>query len=210
MKALQRREREIARTREDIIEAASRAFVERGLHETTMQDIAREAGYTAASLYTYFRSKQEIIEAVGDMLTAEFLSVFDEPMPSNLSFAQRFELLVTRHLALIDKRRALIVSFHTGEGGQGCEGHTHGQTFHENFERRIAGVADWFKQNAKPEDLGGHPPELAARVLVGMGFGLLHESFPHGGGRLASHASLLTEIFFRGISGPPKVGAKRK
>jgi AcrR family transcriptional regulator len=79
MKAPQRREREIARTREDIVEAANRAFVEVGVHDATMQDIAREAGYTAASLYTYFRSKQEIVEAVMDQLTTEFLQVFEQP-----------------------------------------------------------------------------------------------------------------------------------
>ena len=44
MKAPQRREREIARTREDIVDAASRAFVEIGVHDATMQDIAAEAG----------------------------------------------------------------------------------------------------------------------------------------------------------------------
>jgi len=48
MKAPQRREREIARTREDIVEAASRAFVQIGVRDATMQDIAAEAGYTAA------------------------------------------------------------------------------------------------------------------------------------------------------------------
>jgi len=52
------------------------------VHDATMQDIAREAGYTAASLYTYFRSKQEIVEAVMDQLTTEFLQVFEQPLPA--------------------------------------------------------------------------------------------------------------------------------
>jgi len=60
MKAPQRREtRDRAHPRETSSRQPTRAFVEIGVHDATMQDIAREAGYTAASLYTYFRSKQE-------------------------------------------------------------------------------------------------------------------------------------------------------
>jgi AcrR family transcriptional regulator len=210
MNAPQRREREIARTRQDIIEAAIRAFVEQGVHATTMQDIAREAGYTAASLYTYFKSKQEITKAVSDMLTAEFMCVFDEPVPSNLSFPQRFELVLARHLAVIEKRRALMLSFHNDDTGIACDANSHAHTFHENFERRILGLADWLKKNAKPEDLGGHPPELVARFFVGTVFGLLHGAMTQRDERLTDRVPLLCDFFFHGVSGSSKAGAKRK
>jgi AcrR family transcriptional regulator len=211
MKAPQRREREIARTRDDIVEAASRAFVQIGVHDATMQDIAREAGYTAASLYTYFRSKQEIIEAVMGQLTGEFLRVFDQPLPGNLTFRQRFEMVLLRHLEIIEKRREIFLSFHTAEAASGhCPGGTHGQAFHENFERRISGLTDWLKRNAKPEELGGHDPELVARILVGMVFGLLHGWVAKAQGGLADHAPLLLDFFFHGVSGIPKAGAKKR
>jgi AcrR family transcriptional regulator len=202
MQAPQRREREIARTREDIVEAASRAFVEIGVHDATMQDIAREAGYTAASLYTYFRSKQEIVEAVMDLLTAEFLRVFEQPLPGNLTFPQRFEILLVRQLELVEKRRALMLTFHSAEAESGrCPGGSHGQSFHENFERRILGLADWMKRNAKPEE----------RLLVGMVFGLLHGWVARSEqGNLADRAPLVRDFFFHGVSGNPKAGAKRK
>jgi AcrR family transcriptional regulator len=211
MKAPQRREREIARTREDIVEAANRAFVEVGVHDATMQDIAREAGYTAASLYTYFRSKQEIVEAVMDQLTTEFLQVFEQPLPGNLTFPQRFDIVLLRHLELIEKRRTLMLSFHTAEAESGhCPGDTHGQSFHDNFERRIIGLADWFKKNAKPEEIGGHNPEMVARLLMGMGFGLLHGWVAKAEGSLADRAPLLRDFFFHGVSGNPKAGAKKR
>jgi AcrR family transcriptional regulator len=211
MKAPQRREREIARTREDIVEAAGRAFVEVGVHDATMQNIAREAGYTAASLYTYFRSKQEIVEAVMGQLTAEFLHVFDQPLPSNLTFFQRFEIVLVRQLQLIETRRELFLSFHTAEAASGhCPAGSHGEPFHENFERRIFGLADWLKRNAKPEEIGGHDPELVARLLVGMVFGLLHAWVAKAPGSLTDRAPLLRDFFFHGVSGNLKAGAKRK
>jgi outer membrane protein TolC len=210
MKAPQRREREIARTREDIVEAACRAFIKVGVHEATMHDIAAEAGYTAASLYTYFRSKHEIVEAVMELLTAEFLQVLDTPLPSNLSFSQRLEMMMMRHMELMEKRRALMLSFHSNPGGGGCPGDTHGQDFHQNFERRILGLADWIRRNATPEELGGHDPELAARLLVGMGFGLLHDAVVSEPGRLIGFVPVLHNFFFHGIAGASKTGAKKK
>lgn len=46
-----------------ILEAAIACFAENGFHETKMQDICRESGLSAGAVYSYFRSKEEIIEA---------------------------------------------------------------------------------------------------------------------------------------------------
>ena len=193
------------------MEAAGRAFVEVGVHDATMQDIASEAGYTAASLYTYFRSKQEIVEAVLDQLTTEFLRVFEQPLPSNLTFPQRFEILLVRQLELVERRRALMLTFHSAEADSGhCPGNSHGQSFHQNFERRILGLADWMRKNAKPEEIGGYDPEVVARLLVGMVFGLLHGWVAKAQGSLADRAPLLRDFFFHGVSGNAKAGAKKK
>jgi AcrR family transcriptional regulator len=212
MKAGQRREREIAHARTDILDAAIKAFASTGLNNTTMQDIAREAGYTAASLYTYFKSKQEIVDAMVTLLTDEYIQVFDQPVPSGLSFRQRFELVLHRQLELVDKRHNAFVGFlsdHTNESI--CKGDETGRAFHENFERRIGRLATWLKENAKPDDIGGHPPDILARTLFGMAFGLLHrwgdedknESF-------IKYAPLITDLFFDGVSGKFKPGARKK
>ena len=212
MKVVQRREREIAHARTDIVEAAIRAFARVGLNNATMQDIAREAGYTAASLYTYFKSKQEIVDAMVTQLTDEYVHVFDEPIPSALSFRQRFELLLQRQLELAEKRHNVFVGFlsdHTNESM--CASDETGRAFHDNFERRIERLASWLKANATSDDLGGHSPDLLARTLFGMAFGLLHRW-----GAEKNHepfirfASLITDLFFDGVSGKSKPGARKK
>jgi AcrR family transcriptional regulator len=212
MKAGQRREREIAHARTDILEAAIAAFARVGLHNATMQDIAREAGYTAASLYTYFKSKQEIVDAMVSLLTDEYIRVFDEPVPSGLSFRQRFELVLQRQLDLAETRHNVFVGFlsdHTNESM--CASDEAGRAFHDTFERRIERLSAWLKANATAEDLGGHAPELLARTLFGMAFGLMHrwgaektrEPF-------VKYAPLITELFFHGVSGKSKPGARKK
>lgn len=50
--------------RGSILAAAERLFAEKGIEGTTMDDIAREAEYSKATLYVYFQSKEEIINAI--------------------------------------------------------------------------------------------------------------------------------------------------
>ncbi len=47
--------------REHIASAASKLFMEKGIGATSMDDIAKAAGYSKATLYVYFENKEEII-----------------------------------------------------------------------------------------------------------------------------------------------------
>lgn len=47
--------------RENIASAASVLFMEKGIISTSMDDIAKAAGYSKATLYVYFENKEEII-----------------------------------------------------------------------------------------------------------------------------------------------------
>ena len=50
--------------RGSILAAAERLFAEKGTEKTTMDDIAKEAEYSKATLYVYFQSKEETIGAI--------------------------------------------------------------------------------------------------------------------------------------------------
>ena len=47
--------------RENIVSAAATLFMERGIAATSMDDIAKAAGYSKATLYVYFENKEEIV-----------------------------------------------------------------------------------------------------------------------------------------------------
>ena len=51
--------REIARSR--ILLASIKIFHEKGYHGSTMNEIAREVGVSKGTLYTYFKSKEDIL-----------------------------------------------------------------------------------------------------------------------------------------------------
>lgn len=47
--------------RENIVAAASTLFMEKGIAATSMDNIAKSAGYSKATLYVYFENKEEIV-----------------------------------------------------------------------------------------------------------------------------------------------------
>jgi len=63
---------------EQIMQAAKRLFLEHGVATTTMDAVAREAGVSKATLYSYFRSRDElfgaVVEALDDRFTASLIS----------------------------------------------------------------------------------------------------------------------------------------
>src|ERR1700755_1038957 len=58
------REEILAYKRERILEEAVKLFYERGFSGTTLDDIATELGVTKPFIYTHFRSKVELLEAI--------------------------------------------------------------------------------------------------------------------------------------------------
>jgi AcrR family transcriptional regulator len=49
-----------------ILQAAETCFARQGFHQTTIQDVIRESGLSAGCIYSYFASKEELIQAIGD------------------------------------------------------------------------------------------------------------------------------------------------
>ena len=52
------------KTRNKLIDVARQLFAKNGLDDTTMNDIAIASGRGRRTLYTYFKSKEEVFEAV--------------------------------------------------------------------------------------------------------------------------------------------------
>ena len=65
-----RREQRARRTRDRIVQAATRLFLDRGYVATTMDAIAREAGVATATVYQAFGTKQAILGAGLDLTIA--------------------------------------------------------------------------------------------------------------------------------------------
>ncbi len=63
----------VKKTREKFIEVARQLFARKGVENTTMNDIANASDKGRRTIYTYFKSKREIFNAVIDNETDELL-----------------------------------------------------------------------------------------------------------------------------------------
>jgi AcrR family transcriptional regulator len=63
------RSRQAERRRAELIDAALRLFAERGFRGTTIADIAEATGTAHGLVYHYFRSKDELLEAILERYT---------------------------------------------------------------------------------------------------------------------------------------------
>jgi AcrR family transcriptional regulator len=198
-----RRSREIVRTREEILDAAERAFARAGYEATTMQDIAREAAYTVPSLYAYFPGKHEIFEGLMTRTQEELLAGFDEPIPKGLPLAQRLELLVVRRLELYERRReALSILFMMpapARVGRIRERKKRGEP--TGFERASTRMATWLTEHATAKELGGRDVEAIATALTGMLYAFFRRSLEGPHRPLTERAEQIVDLVLHGVVG---------
>ena len=78
--------------REQILFAAWKCFSRNGFHSTSMADVIKEADLSAGAVYLYFKSKDEIIVAVGSQVfggiqgrLAEFARHDPPPSPADIA-----------------------------------------------------------------------------------------------------------------------------
>ncbi|MDR2600809.1 MAG: TetR/AcrR family transcriptional regulator, partial [Oscillospiraceae bacterium] len=61
---MSKKERLSVFNRSNILSTAKRLFLEKGIAQTTMDDISKEADYSKSTVYTYFKSKDEILNHI--------------------------------------------------------------------------------------------------------------------------------------------------
>lgn len=75
--------------RDRIVRAALGVFAERGFHRATMQDIVRSSGLSVGAIYTYFRSKSDLILAGCDLITDQELAQLGERLARVTGYRER-------------------------------------------------------------------------------------------------------------------------
>lgn len=92
--------------RNHIYAVAQSLIASRGFAETTLRDIAREAGVSVGLLYRYFPSKQAIVLALYDELSARYVEQTAELPPGK--WRERFQVALQSSLAVLGPHRMAL------------------------------------------------------------------------------------------------------
>lgn len=107
------------RTREGLVAAARGVFEDRGFAATRMGDIATAAGVSHGTVYTWFSTKESVLHAVVDSVSAALYdglrpSTHDGPLAARIAWANRRYLESYRDNArLLDVVEEAAASDHT-------------------------------------------------------------------------------------------------
>ena len=104
---MNRREASKNETRQLILRAARRLFAQKGMEESTIRDIAREAGVSPASVVVHFKSKTALLEEALNHDIETALSELVASMPEDLEFLDRLMHLAKGFFRLYDQNRKL-------------------------------------------------------------------------------------------------------
>jgi AcrR family transcriptional regulator len=104
---MNRREASKNETRQLILRAARRLFAQKGMEESTIRDIAREAGVSPASVVVHFKSKTALLEEALNRDIEGALSKLVASMPEDLELLDRLMHLARGFFRLYDQNRKL-------------------------------------------------------------------------------------------------------
>lgn len=91
-------------TESRIFDAALRVFARKGRDGARLQEIADEAGIHRPLLHYYFRTKQQLYEAVADRLFTQFLMSFDAPGEGG-PFADTLQAFIGHYMDSVREHR---------------------------------------------------------------------------------------------------------
>jgi TetR/AcrR family transcriptional regulator len=94
-------------TEEKIFEAATDVFVDKGMDGARMQDIASHAGINKALLHYYYRTKDQLFNAVFEMIAGKVLKKFAPVFEDNLSLEEKIRFFFKEHIAFLQENPKL-------------------------------------------------------------------------------------------------------
>ncbi len=105
-------EEELSRRRHEIFEAALPLFLEKGFNETSMREIAEQAGMGKSSLYDYFMTKDDVllwfIEDELMDVTAAARQIAAQPLP----VLERLRQILRKHLEYMIASKELYMKLY--------------------------------------------------------------------------------------------------
>ena len=155
-----------------ILDAATVVFARSGVHQSSMDDIAREVGLSKGSLYVYFESKDDIIAAIQERLLNVDLKALQSFLTASGPASQRL-LLLTQHMAQEAERLSPMLSIRYELYAAAVRSASVRQAYEEYFKAHREIVADLIHQGIEGGEFRDTDVQDAAIAVMAVYQGLI-------------------------------------
>jgi TetR/AcrR family fatty acid metabolism transcriptional regulator len=94
-----------------ILEAAIKVFARLGFHQSTVAQIAKEAGVADGTIYLYFKNKDDILVQFFNYKTKQVFDSFRTEVARAKSSLDKLRYLIRRHLEEFQQNREMAVVY---------------------------------------------------------------------------------------------------
>jgi AcrR family transcriptional regulator len=159
-KAMSRKAQQGAATLERIIAASMDLFAHRGIHPTSIDQIARRARVTKGAVYWHFRSKDHLVDAILQRIKEDWQRVVLHRLAAAVDPSDKVERLFDSYHALLSEEReiCLILQRAMLEPDAALT-----RKVNDVFDRTARVIADVFEEG---KQAGLFARELDSRVLA--------------------------------------------
>lgn len=110
---------EAERTRQQILQGAKELFIRRGYNATSMEDIRMHAGVSKGSIYYHFKSKQQLLLAIFEQRTIEWIDGWRQRVKPGMTPVEKLYALADYwHDDYGDPFLKVVDEFVTSHGGE--------------------------------------------------------------------------------------------
>jgi len=180
--------------KDEIYKQATVLFKKRGYAATSVRDLAQESGIEAPSLYSHFKSKEDILQQICFGMARAFMT--------GLSKAEKKKLPVDKLKAVIKAHIKVVTANSDASAVMWHEWKNLSKPYFEDFKTMINDYETRFrkiiKKGIKAGDLKKCDPSFTASLLLSSLNGLAYWYNP-GKHQVKELNSTITNIFFKGI-----------
>ena len=185
-----------------ILEAAVKVFARQGFYQSTIAQIAKEAGVADGTIYLYFKNKDDILVQFFSYRTKQVFESFREEVDRAQTSADKLRNLVRRHLAEFQRDRdgAVVYQVETHQSSRLAEDQI--REMSQMYRDLISEIVEQGQQEGtirKDLYVG-----LVKRFIIGAVDEVIN-TWLHSNGEydLVSMADPLVELFMTGIAQKP-------
>ena len=179
---------------EHLLEVAAKRFATNGYRQTTLEEVAHQAGVAKASMYRYFENKQELLckifLKVADAFTQDLQPILAAPLPPEEKLRRTVQYL----LRTIGENVALFTVFYSEEGDLPSRLRAEVTAVRQRFSADLESI---LREGMAQGVFRAMDVKLVVYAILGM-CGWLHKWYGSGEERLEDIAAAFIGLIERG------------